>query len=434
MTELDHKSGGFQDPQPGPNREATVSQSPASDLLGQARTELEILLSSDIEKGSELYETAIQELAKLNSIQPGVLTKAIAPDSYQDKSIGRQFGEESLWKDLVPGDISLNGKVKMTYSGQDWLDTLPAHTRSRVELLSSGEKERRSANGEHLIDSPKPHLANIEIEEDGTLKLEVHKCSYTLNAAISKTLCNALRPLLEHGMVKRVPGEVRESDLEHIEVVVSLLRELGIREIKNGIGFNEKGSPFPQTIGVSALAITNDGYLVTAVQGSSNLTSQGHTIPFGSGSVDMPESEGLILDLSAEGLREMHEEVGSGLNIKSAAFLGIASLADQGGKPEIYYAIWLDHSAAEIQEMSDRTRRDQAEDEELKDKFGQPFMIGDLAAELFDTSADTSLGTKFPFRGGTDDVVRFKDIAFHPNTNQILACGMAYFLKAHSKE
>jgi hypothetical protein len=94
-------------------------------------------------------------------------------------------------------------------------------------------------------------------------------------------------------------------------------------------------------VGVSAIAFTSDGFLVTVVQSELNQASARLLAPSGSGSLEMDDvtsGEGDLAQTVKFGMeREMCEEVGlERTEIVSTKVVGFARWMERGAKPEFF--------------------------------------------------------------------------------------------------
>jgi hypothetical protein len=223
--------------------------------IKEARLLLEKLLDPALEINGREYSAEVLNLARLNSNSPGILTWAIAPNVYQSQSLGVPYNETSAGKSAIPEGVKLNGNVSFINTGKDWLAGKNGALGERVRTVAREYLLRTPG----FVDAPKPHLTSVIVDADGMLILTFDQARSAQNAAISKTMCNALRELLQHGISERVSGVTLESDVANINVVIKLFRDLGITKISDGIDFLAADSPFPQTMGVSVMAVTKDG-------------------------------------------------------------------------------------------------------------------------------------------------------------------------------
>jgi len=106
-------------------------------------------------------------------------------------------------------------------------------------------------------------------------------------------------------------------------------------------------------IGVSTLALTRDGYLVTTVQAAGSAQYSNSVAPSGSGSADLADvlpGDTLRMFVVRAMERELAEECGLGSKsgLIATALTGYARLIERGGKPEFFGFTRVDASRSEI--------------------------------------------------------------------------------------
>lgn len=101
------------------------------------------------------------------------------------------------------------------------------------------------------------------------------------------------------------------------------------------------GSRCSNHLGVSTMAITNDGVVIITGQSSRNLQSRRLLAPSGSGSMDwrdLGKDSDLLVAIKRAAERELAEECGikPSMNLMSTSVIGFARMVHRGGKPDFF--------------------------------------------------------------------------------------------------
>ena len=145
---------------------------------------------------------------------------------------------------------------------------------------------------------------------------------------------------------------------------------------------------------------------------------------------DKLKSETSSIHVIPEAIRELKEEQGENIAVRDIQFLGLVKGTDQGYKPEVFSAVFLDATLSELQDMADAEEAEgRPKIAELARKLGRPMLMGDLVNNALSRDGDNELGMAIPARGGEDDVIALKDQALSPNCNQVLSAGILLLLE-----
>lgn len=222
-----------------------------------------------------------------------------------------------------------------------------------------------------FVDNPKVHLHSTEVR-DGVLSFHTCPAMYSHNAAISLDVGNALYEL---SLARNLNDEM--GNIKRVEKVIAVLSALGLKPRNEGIDFSLGKSAIPQTLGVSGIVLTCDGYLLQALQGSKNMTSGGDYVPAISGSADPLEGTVCAFDPVRDFYRGKNEEQSTG-PVCYYQILGVFQSLHRLGKPDVMVAAVLHETLAEI--LGKQKSREHSW--ELPKQIANATFIGDGVAEI----------------------------------------------------
>jgi hypothetical protein len=276
-------------------------------------------------------DAVVPALIELNTKHPGIMTLAICHDDLTARNIGSAFGCYLPWVPVVGTDTCRRlHSYKCTEISEDWRESLSSEQRASVTGVVDSFIETITSSGKMFKDNPKIHLEGVS-EEGDTLSFVTRPARYAENAAISLSMGNALYELSKIGPIPHMV----ERDEKNVRQVLTLLAELNLEVGERGIDFSLGKSKLPHTLGVGGVLITQDGYLIQALQGNKNMTSGGDFVPAISGSADPRPGTKSLFDPIADFSREKKEEQGN----SPLSFLGISGVYQslhRLGKPEVF--------------------------------------------------------------------------------------------------
>ena len=328
--------------------------------------------------------------------QPGELPKSLAPLARRN---GLNLSHDSFSSDVA----RLIAAIERIVGAATPADPMPPPDSDLFLLHYSWDYGKAKApagdahgkivelRGEHLLVDPELDT-RLDYEE---LPLRVVPSRFTVDAQLRSYLPAARRRkglLLFDGICVRLGTDVTRELLERPKPARSVEAQLvsyynllcsnylasfavrsrsedGARLRGVDLVVNQHGRVRPLTdsrlanvIGVSTIAITRDGRLVTGMQTKANASSAGLRAPAGSGSMDdrdLPGSKTLQQLVVTAMERELSEEVNLHGVGASSQITGYSRWLERGAKPEFVGVTVLDASANEIRGRPTRRSEEQ---------------------------------------------------------------------------